>query len=126
MRDDMARPARILMVEDEPLIALDVESVLLDAGYEIGGVAGTLDKALAIVEGGLCDAAILDANLNGVNSAPIAEALTARGLPFMVVSGYSAEQQAEALRAGPILQKPASQDRLLSTLERILAAKQLR
>jgi CheY-like chemotaxis protein len=114
------RRARILIVDDEPLIAMDLEFLILEAGYEIGGVTGKLEKALSIVEGGMCDAAILDANLGGVSAAPVAVALTARGLPFLVLSGYSGDQQPAALRAAPCLQKPTNLAQLIEALGRLM------
>ena len=84
--------ARILIVEDEPVIAITLEEVLIDAGFAIAGVAGKLDKALALVESGGCDAAIVDANLAGVSASPVAISLAARGLPYIVMSGYSPDQ----------------------------------
>ncbi|NOT40068.1 MAG: response regulator [Alphaproteobacteria bacterium] len=117
------RGARILIVDDEPIIALDLEQGLVNAGYEIAGVTGKIEKALSVVASGACDAAILDANLGGASATPIAAALTARGLPFLVLSGYSAHQQPEALRAAPHLQKPANWPQLIKMLSSILAAR---
>jgi CheY-like chemotaxis protein len=114
------RRVRILIVDDEPIIAMDLESLILEAGYEIGGVTGKLEKALSIVEAGKCDAAILDTNLGGVSASPIAVALTARGLPFLVMSGYSADQQPEAMRAAPCLQKPTNSAQLIEALGRLM------
>ena len=84
---------RILIVEDEAILALLLEEFLVDAGFEIAGVAGRLETALALIKQGQFDAAILDANLAGVSSGPAAAALTAGGVPFIVVSGYLPEQQ---------------------------------
>ena len=123
MIDKLARCARILIVDDEPMIAIDLESVLLEAGFEIVGIAGNLEKALSIVESGVCDAAVLDANLNGVSAAPIAAALAARGLPFLVLSGYASDQQPEALRAGRYLQKPANPVQIVKVLNQIVSEK---
>jgi len=119
-----ARPARILIVDDEPMVAIDLEFVLLAAGFEIAGVTGNLATALSIVESGICDAALLDANLVGVSAAPIATALAARGIPFLVLSGYAPEQQPGALRAGQHLQKPASPSQIVKVLNQIVSKKQ--
>lgn len=119
-----ARSARILIVEDEPILAMVLKQVLHEAGFEIGGATGNLAKALSIVESGICDAAVLDANLAGVSAAPIADALAARGLPFLVLSGYSPEQQPAALRAGRYLQKPAHPDQVIKILNQILSETQ--
>ena len=93
------------------------------AGYEIAGVTGKIEKALLFVESEILDVAILDANLRGQSSAPVADALSARGVPFLVLSGYEADQQPEALRAAPCLQKPASHVQLCEALERVVAAR---
>ena len=121
MDSDQRKPARILIVEDEPMLALTLEETLVDAGFEIAGVAGTLDKALALIESAGCDAAIVDANLNGISATPVAAALTARGLPFIVMSGYSPGQQPEVLRATPLIQKPCRAERLIEALQDVLS-----
>ena len=69
MDDDKRKSARILIVEDEPMIALELEEFLIDAGFKIAAIAGKLEKALALIESGACDAAIVDANLAGVSTA---------------------------------------------------------
>jgi DNA-binding response OmpR family regulator len=112
----------MLIVEDEPMIAFMLEELLVDAGYAIAGVATKLPAALAIIEGGACDVAILDANLAGVSSSPAAAMLTARGVPFVVLSGYSSEQHHGELAKAICLQKPCSPARLIDTLRRILPA----
>ena len=113
---------RILIVEDEPLIAFMLEEILLDAGFEIAGLATQLEPALAIIASGVCDVAILDANLAGVSSAPAAAALTARGVPFVVLSGYTADQQKGAFSGALSLQKPCKPERLIQALRSILPA----
>jgi DNA-binding response OmpR family regulator len=111
---------RILIIEDEPVLAFALEDVLIDNGFKIAGVARELGTALAIIESGVCDAAILDANLSGVSAAPAASALALRGVPFLVLSGYSSEQQPSAFSGAPRLQKPCRADRLIQTLRSIL------
>jgi DNA-binding response OmpR family regulator len=111
--------ARILIVEDEPLIALNLEELLAEAGFEIAAVAGKLERALMLVESGACDAAIVDANLGGVSARPLACALTARGLPFIVLSGYSSEQLKVDFPGALFLQKPCRPDQLIQTVNTI-------
>ena len=120
MPADKQQYARILIVEDEPLIALNLEELLVDAGFEITAVAGKLEKALALIESGACDAAIVDANLAGVSASPLASALTARGLPFIVLSGYSSEQLQGAFPGALFLQKPCRPARLVEALNTVL------
>ena len=117
------RQARILIVEDEPMLAFVLEDFLRDAGFEIAGVAGRLETALAMIEEGLFDAAILDANLAGVSSGPAASAMRARGAPFIVVSGYLPEQQQSAFSGALHLQKPCQPDDLISALRSILPSR---
>jgi DNA-binding response OmpR family regulator len=112
--------ARILIVEDEPLIALGLEELLIDAGFEIAAVAGKLEKAVKVIESGACDAAIVDANLAGVSASPLASALTAHGLPFIVLSGYSSEQLKGDFPGALFLQKPCRPAQLIQTLNTIV------
>lgn len=117
---DQQRTTRMLVVEDEPLIALGLEEVLIDAGFAISGVVGKLDQALALIEGGTCDAAIVDANLAGVNASPLAVSLAARGLPYIVMSGYSSDQLRGEYPRAVFLSKPCRPELLLETLNALL------
>ena len=110
----------ILIVEDEPMLAYALEEMVVDAGFQIAGVAGRLETALAIIESGVCDAAILDANLKGVSAAPAASALKALGIPFVTLSGYSRDQQQAAFAAAIHLQKPCRPEMLIQALHDIL------
>ena len=115
----------ILIVEDEPMLAYAVQESLLDAGFIVAGVAGTLESALAIIDSGVCDAAILDANLRGVSAAPAASALAARAIPFIVLSGYSLDQQEAAFADAPHLQKPCRPERLIQALRDVLPVRSI-
>jgi DNA-binding response OmpR family regulator len=119
---DTQPKACILIVEDEPMLAFALEEFLSDAGFEVSGVAGRIETALTMIESGGFDAAILDANLAGVNAGPAASALTERGVPFIVVSGYLASQQQSAFKGALCLQKPCPPDRLIQALRSILTA----
>jgi DNA-binding response OmpR family regulator len=114
--------ARILIVEDEPMLAYALEQSLIDAGFEIAGVAGRLAQALTIIQGGDCDAAIIDANLANVSAGPVALALGARAIPFIVVSGYSQEQQRGAFQGARFIQKPCRPDDLLQAIRELFVA----
>lgn len=120
IRADQQRSVRVLIVEDEPIIALGIEDVLIDAGFQIAGVTGKIEGALEVIGRGGCDAAIVDANLAGVNTIPLAEALTQRGLPFIVMSGYSQEQMPSELAKAPFLQKPCRPVLLIKTLNALI------
>ena len=113
---------RILIVEDEPVLAYMLEELLINEGFKIAGVATRLGSALALIADGACDGAILDANLAGVSAAPAALALTARGVPFLVLSGYSADQRKGAFPGALLLQKPCRPDRLIQALLSVLPA----
>ena len=112
--------ARILIVEDEPMIALTMEDLLVEEGFEVVGVVGKLDKALALIGSVALDAAIVDANLAGVSASPVATALAARGIPFIVLTGYSAEQLDGALSGALLMKKPCRPDQLVDTLKSIV------
>ena len=124
MPADRQRIARILIIEDEPVLALCLEDVLIDAGFEIAGVVWTLEKALALIEIGACDAAIVDANLAGVSASPAAIALAARGLPFIMMSGYSKEQMLGEYPQAFFLPKPCRPELIIKTLKSILLEEQ--
>lgn len=113
---------RVLVVEDELMIVLMLESLLVEAGFEVADVATKVEPALAFLEASAFDGAILDANLAGVSSAPVAAALAARSIPFLVVSGYAATQQDGAFAAGLHVQKPFQTEALVEALRSILPA----
>ncbi len=115
-----SRDWSILIVEDEPMLAYAIEEMISEAGFLIAGVAGRLETALAMIESGVCDAAILDANLKGVSAGPAALALAARGIPFIVLSGYSRDQQQGAFASALHLQKPCRPELLIQALRGIL------
>jgi DNA-binding response OmpR family regulator len=113
-------PTRILIIEDEPLLALDLEDTLVNAGFAVVGTASTLEMALKLIETVACDAAILDANLAGLSASPAALAMGARGLPFIVLSGYSREQQQETFTDALYIQKPCRPTQLIHALNTII------
>jgi CheY-like chemotaxis protein len=114
------RRRRVLIVEDEAILAFVLEELITDGGFEIAGVATRLETALAIIQAGVCEAAVLDANLVGVSAAPAALALTERGVPFVVLSGYSRDQLRAAFTVATCLQKPCQPVSLIGALLSIL------
>jgi two-component sensor histidine kinase/CheY-like chemotaxis protein len=99
------RGQRILIVEDAVLLALELEAGLTDAGAKVVGAASNVDEALRFVDQPF-DVAVLDANLNGVSVTPVAEALRARGKPFIFATGYGdAAPTPEGFNA-PVVRKP--------------------
>ncbi len=112
---------RILVIEDEFLIAADMESLLKAAGAEFVGSAATESDALLRIEKEHWDAAVADANLNGRGIRRVAAALLARGIPMVIVTGYGRESLPSELKDIPALEKPFDSRRLIRTLERLLA-----
>jgi CheY-like chemotaxis protein len=110
---------RALVVEDEVLVGMLLEEMLRELGYELAGLSTHLDEALALARTAEFDVALLDINLNGRHSFPVADVIRARGLPFLFATGYSSRILGAPYRDVPILQKPFSLDELRQTLERI-------
>ena len=95
------------------MIALTLEDLLVDAGFEVVGVADKLAKALALIGSAVFDVAIVDANLAGASASPAASALTARGIPFIVMSGYSIEQLPDGFPGAHFMKKPCRPAQLI-------------
>lgn len=110
---------RVLVVEDEALVAMLVEDALLDAGASVIGPAATVAEALALLERETPDAAVLDLNLAGETSTPVADALAARGVPFVVATGYGADGLPPGHASVPVLAKPYDPDDLTAALGRL-------
>ena len=104
--------ARILIVEDEMLVAMLIEDVVNDLGHDVVGPAMRLETALAAAESEEIDFAILDVNLAGKHSFPVANRLKERAIPFMFASGYGAAGLIDPYCNAPILQKPFGPDQL--------------
>ena len=96
--------ARVLIVEDAVLLAMELETGLADAGARVIGPAYELEEALAMLDQPI-DAAVLDANLNGHSVAPVAQALAARGVPFVFATGYGEVAGPGGFDA-PVIRKP--------------------
>jgi CheY-like chemotaxis protein len=97
---------RVLLVEDEMMVALHVESMLLELGHQVTGPIGWLIQAVAIAEREDLDFAVLDLNINGGNAYPVAAALRTRGVPFIFATGYGGAALAAPFVNHPTLQKP--------------------
>ena len=104
---------RILVVEDEPLLAMDIAGQLEDAGAHVVGPAANASEALSLIEQYRCDAALLDANLDGHPVDAIAASLTRKGVPFVFVSGYGRESLPAAFHDAELLPKPFNASQLL-------------
>jgi DNA-binding response OmpR family regulator len=107
---------RVLVVEDEFLIALDIAGVLEQAGIAVIGPAGTVGDALQAIEGEVVHGALLDAHLGGEPVTRIADVLKARGIPFAFVSGYGREQLPQAHREALLIKKPFTGRDLLAAV----------
>lgn len=111
-----SRPC-ILLVEDEALVGIEMQISLEEAGYDVAGPAASVRQALNLLDKTECAIAILDINLGKENSVPVAEKLKEKGVPFIVVSGYSQGQQPEIFSGYPCLSKPVQMSRLLRLIE---------
>lgn len=110
---------RVLVVEDEPVVAMFLEEALPRLGATVAGVAGRLDAAVDLARASACDVALLDVNLRGgAKSLPVVEALDARGVPFVLATGYLPESLPPALRDRPALLKPYGEPELAAALRR--------
>jgi CheY-like chemotaxis protein len=107
----MSSTRRILIVEDEPLISMMLEDFIDALDREVAGAADTVAGAIALIEQGGIDAAILDVNLRGgEQSWPVAERLAKEGIPFILATGGAGDMIAEQFRSRPILSKPFTMD----------------
>jgi CheY-like chemotaxis protein len=111
---------RVLIVEDESLLSLLLEEMLDDLGCKVVGTASTVTDALDAVGTVSADAAILDIKLGKEKSFAVAEALAARGVPFVFATGYGDGQVEDRWRDRPVLQKPFAQDQLAEALARVV------
>ncbi len=110
-------PWRILVVEDETLVAMLVEDMVVELGHQVVGPVERLGQAVAIARGGeSVDCAILDINFNGATTYEVADALAARRIPFVFATGYNRGWLSERYRDAPMLQKPFQIGELRRTL----------
>lgn len=112
---------RILLVEDEMLIALYIEDMLADLGFEVVGPAMRLEPALLMAREAVFDLAIVDINLANEKSFPIADALRERGIPFIFATGYGTNGLDDAYRGTRTLQKPFESEDLARAIRQVLS-----
>jgi CheY-like chemotaxis protein len=112
---------RVLIVEDDSLVAMSVGDMLSDLGCSIVANAGNLVQAFEKVGAGGFDFALLDVNLRGKEVFPVAEALSEQGIPFAFASGYGRAGLPEEYRTSPIVSKPFQMEELSSVVSSALA-----
>jgi CheY-like chemotaxis protein len=111
----------ILVVEDEMMNLMMIEDMLANFERASVSAAATVSQAIALIKRQPFDAAMLAVNLNGIKSYPVADALAARGVPFVFATGYSEHGLREDYRERPILKKPFKHEQLVGSLTRLLA-----
>ena len=112
---------RVLIVEDEWLIATAIELALLEAGIEVAGIAGSVALAMRMIDSVAFDAAVIDSNLNGESAETIAAVLGRRGVRYLVISGYSGRQRLGFLAKAPFIGKPFATQSLVAAVQQLNA-----
>jgi CheY-like chemotaxis protein len=116
--------SKVLVVEDETMVSLMIESMLEDIGAQVVGPAATVDQALALLNMNDVDAVLLDVNLGeGGTSKAIADRLMRDGIPFAFVTGYGRGSISEAYETVPIVPKPFETLKLEEVLVSLMTPK---
>jgi len=116
------RGCRVLVVEDEPIIALAIEDMLLDLGCEVIGPATALAEANRLAAEADLDAAVLDVNMGGGNtSGSVAVTLRSRSIPLCFSTGYRPEQMPGGFESAPLIHKPYSSENLAAVLQGLIS-----
>ena len=118
------RAARLRLLLEESMVALLLENMLAELGHEVVGPVARLDEALEMAQREALDVALLDVNLNGKETYPVAEALAAREIPLVFVTGYGRGTLRAPYRDRPTLQKPFRRDDLRELVAEVCSAKQ--
>jgi DNA-binding response OmpR family regulator len=113
----------VLVVEDEFLIAMDLELLLQEHGWRVLGPAATVNEAFQLLQGETPHVALLDVNLQGELVTPVADQLRAQRVPFVIVTAYDHPgQMIAALDGAPVVSKPLDERRLLAALAQAMDA----
>lgn len=104
----MLEPKCVLIVEDEPIIGVALEEILEAIGCQTAGIAVRVMQALDLLASTRVDAAILDVNLHGEQSYPVADALADRGIPYIFATGYGDREHPQRHKQAPTVTKPYS------------------
>lgn len=115
----MNRPLRVLVVEDEAIVTMLLEDLLAELGHTVTATASHLEDAVRLAETGEFDIAMLDLNINGKQTFPVAEVLRAQGVPFVFATGYGEAGLPEEWRGTPTLQKPFMGEDIAAILARV-------
>ena len=118
--DADGQKCRVLVVEDEALVAMLIEDMIHDSGDEVVGSAGKLTDAVALAQETQADVALLDINLGGVLAYPVADVLRQRGVPIVFTSGYGSAGLIERFQDCPMLDKPFDQPSLEHAIHTVL------
>lgn len=110
---------RVLVVEDEMMVSMLIEDYLADLGCEVAGPAATLQEALDMAESAGFDAAVLDLNLAGDRTFPVADKLSEKGVPYAFATGYGQGGLRAEDQNRPVLQKPFVYEDLQSVIEQL-------
>jgi CheY-like chemotaxis protein len=121
MSENGSGARRVLVVEDDVMIRMLIEDMLGDLGFAVVAEAAKVHEALAAVNSTEIDVAILDVNLSGETTGPVAEALAARGTPFVFATGYGEHGLPDQFRDRPLLKKPFQIESLKRVLDTALA-----
>jgi DNA-binding response OmpR family regulator len=114
---------KILVVEDEPLLAMLLEESLAELGHEISGSAATVDQALEMIAAEQPDFGLLDFTLaDDATSAPVAAQLRAARVPFVYLTGHRSLPPGEVMTSAPLLMKPFTLDQLQTALRTVRLA----
>lgn len=110
---------RILLVEDEFLVGLNIQTILSEAGFDVSGPALNIKQALKLIDEYVFDAAVLDVNLGGIFSDEIASSLIALEVPFMLLTGYDRANLPDELSSAPLMEKPFDGDELVEMIQNL-------
>lgn len=122
--DDSLQGLRVLVVEDETLVAMLVEDYLTEIGCTVTASVRRTDKALEVIASKELDAAVLDVNVAGTDVSPVAEALSEQNIPFIFASGYGGNGIQARWADRPIIQKPFTSSELKHALARAMRDRQ--
>jgi CheY-like chemotaxis protein len=123
MSEDGQTKSRILVVEDEPFIALTLEDMLDELGFALAGTVSQVSEALDLIAREPIDCALLDVNLGSEKIDPVADLLAARNCPFIFTTGYGRSGIPQGHADRPVLQKPFRMDDLANVLKANLTPK---